>query len=292
MWTLKQFSVFGWDERESIQLSVYLVSTFSGPLLQDVASVRPRHSQRWQLILHTGDFVHDSHWANQGREGLKDGNWMYGVLWGMMWLMTYDMIVVNPCADSFLFAIGFSRLACAWIIAVEHKCTHAAVYTIPFHDGPGALCIRLYPFMVMFSSISWPTDPTEAKVCRSTCSPLLLLLIWTLAWCNSWPSRLSVSKLLHFEAIASTEVDLYQEDWWLKLSTRWWSEMHEDFGIAGSPADQPPDSWFWRGELKELEPFKEPGTGADCDWEENSWNWPIKGSISHAESSDVEWLFW
>ncbi len=87
MWALKQFSVFGWDERDSIQLSVYLVSTFSGPLLQDVASVRPRHSQRWQLILHTGDFVHDSHWANQGREGLNDGNWMYGV-WCDLWLMT------------------------------------------------------------------------------------------------------------------------------------------------------------------------------------------------------------
>ena len=84
---------FGWDkrererererQRESIQLSVYQVSTFSGPVLQHVASVHPRHSQGWQLILHAGDLVHDSHWVN-------DGNWMYGVWchWCQIWVKT------------------------------------------------------------------------------------------------------------------------------------------------------------------------------------------------------------
>lgn len=62
--------------------------------------------------------------------------------------------------------------------------------------------------------------------------------------------------------------------------------MHEDFSIAGAPADHPPDSWLWGGELQELEPFKEPGTGADCDGERGrELELANEASISHAESS-------
>ena len=136
--------------------------------------------------------------------------------------------------------------------------------------------------------ISWPTYATEAKVCRSYIStPLLLLLIWTVAWCNSWPSwAFGVNQSFYDLWISQTRRLISITDWWVKLSKRWWSEMHEDFSIAGAPADHPPDSWLWGGELKELEPFKEPGTGANCDGERGrELELANEASISHAESS-------
>ena len=167
----------GESERESIQLSVYQVSTFSGPVLQHVESVRLRHSQGWQLVLHTGDLVHDSHWVN-------DENWMYGVWchWCQIWVKTGQPTKKsdNPLSmhKHAVFGLWLYYSQCADPFLCEHQCTHA----------------------------------TEAKVCRSfSCTPLLLLLLWTLAWCNSWPSWANwcQAKLLQFEDISNTEVDLY-----------------------------------------------------------------------------------
>ena len=60
--------------------------------------------------------------------------------------------------------------------------------------------------------------------------------------------------------------------------------MHEDFSIAGAPADHPPDSWLWGGELKELETFQ--GTRNWCRlwwWERGSeLELANEASISHA----------